>query len=175
MIRTLVVGLVFCLVLPGLLVGQEDVQRDLKLAEYLSGSKFVGQFTVIGKPNVDLPKEEYTLKKVEKIPGGDLFLITARIKYGDKDLEVPLPIPIVWAGDTPMIALDDFTIPGMGTFSAKIVISKGRYAGTWSHDANGGHMFGIIEKPAATKEKPAAPDVGKDSKESDSLQKPAKE
>ena len=37
-----------------------------------------------------MPKEEYTLNKVEKIPGGDLFMITARIKYGDKDLEVLL-------------------------------------------------------------------------------------
>ncbi|QDS89458.1 hypothetical protein EC9_36580 [Rosistilla ulvae] len=148
--RTLFVCLILCGVVSSSLVAEESVERDQKLAAYLSGSKFVGQFTVIGKPNDKLPKEEYTLKKVEKIPGGDLYLITARIKYGDKDVEVPLPIPIVWAGETPMISLDDFTIPAMGTFSAKIVISKGRYAGTWSHDENGGHMFGVIEKTEAS-------------------------
>ena len=125
----------------------DRAERDKKLAEYLTGAKFVGQFTIIGNEG-KMPKEEYTLRKVEKLPDGDLFMIVARIKYGDKDIEVPMPIPIVWAGNTPMISLDDFTIPGMGTFGAKIVINKGRYAGTWSHDEKGGHMFGVIEKPA---------------------------
>ncbi|WP_417749839.1 hypothetical protein [Rosistilla oblonga] len=158
--RMLSVVAIVCLMLSSLSTAEEVSERDQKLAAYLSGSKFVGQFTVLGKSEEKLPTEEYTLKNVEKIPGGDLFLITARIKYGDKDVEVPLPIPIVWAGDTPMISLDDFTIPGMGTFSAKIVISKGRYAGTWSHDEHGGHMFGVIEKPevagAEASEKPGS-------------------
>ncbi|QDV69886.1 hypothetical protein Poly24_36040 [Rosistilla carotiformis] len=151
--RTLLVCLLVSLVSTSLVaqeVASEISERDQKLAAYLSGSKFIGQFTVIGKADDKMPKEEYTLKTVEKIPGGDLFMITARIKYGDKDVEVPLPIPIVWAGETPMISLDDFTIPGMGTFSAKIVINKGRYAGTWSHDQHGGHMFGVIEKSEAS-------------------------
>lgn len=125
---------------------KEDEQRDQKLAEYLTGSKFVGRFTIIGKEDGKMPTDEYTLQSVKKIPGGNLFMITARIKYGDKDLVVPMPIPVEWAGKTPMISLDNFTIPGMGTFSAKIVINKGRYAGTWSHDEKGGHMFGVIKK-----------------------------
>ncbi|MEZ6086839.1 MAG: hypothetical protein R3C05_02155 [Pirellulaceae bacterium] len=138
--------------LPCLCIGQEATEatanRDTRLANYLTGSKFVGKFTVIGRDDEKLPTEEYTLKKVQKLPEGNMYMITARIKYGDKDVEVPMPIPIVWAGDTPMISLDDFTIPGMGTFSAKVVIDKGRYAGTWSHDEKGGHLFGVIEKPS---------------------------
>ena len=136
---------------PCVCIGQEadesKADRDTRLAEYLTGSKFVGQFTVIGRDDDKLPTEEYTLKKVQKLPEENMFMITARIKYGDKDVEVPMPIPIIWAGNTPMISLDDFTIPGMGTFSAKVVINKGRYAGTWSHDEKGGHLFGVIEKP----------------------------
>jgi hypothetical protein len=27
-----------------------------------------------------------------------------------------------------------------------VVLDDGRYAGTWSHDDKGGHLFGVIEQ-----------------------------
>jgi hypothetical protein len=61
-----------------------------------------------------------------------------------------------WAGDTPVIALDRVTIPALGTFSARVVLDESRYAGTWSHDEKGGHLFGVIERlPEADAETPA--------------------
>jgi hypothetical protein len=42
--------------------------------------------------------------------------------------------------------LDRVTIPALGTFSARVVLDEGRYAGTWSHDDKGGHLFGVIER-----------------------------
>ena len=47
-----------------------------------------------------------------------------------------------------MITLTDFTVPGLGTFSARVVIYRNKYAGTWSHGEVGGHLFGTIEKNA---------------------------
>ncbi len=119
--------------------------REQRLAAYLSGAKFVGNFTIDGK-DVGSKAEEYTISKCEKLPKPDLYRMTARIKYGDTDSEVPLEIKILWSGRTPVITLDSFWIPGMGTFGARVLIHADRYAGTWQHDAVGGHMFGKIVK-----------------------------
>lgn len=114
--------------------------------ELLSGAKLVGRFTILGKDDGPLPKEEYTISSVSKLPDGDYWLFKTRIKYGQNDVTVPLPLEVKWAGDTPMITLTNFTIPGMGTFGARVVIYNNKYAGTWSHGKAGGHLFGTIEK-----------------------------
>ena len=99
-----------------------------------------------------LRKEVYEIKEVRKLPDGDLWVITARIKYGEHDLTVPVPLEVKWAGTTPVLTLDNLTIPGLGTFSARVVLHRDKYAGTWQHDDSGGHLFGKIE--IATDEKP---------------------
>lgn len=126
-------------------------------AETLSGVKLVGQFTILGKDDGSLPKEEYTINNVTKLPEGDYWLFKARIKYGANDVTVPLPLEVKWAGDTPIISLTDFTIPGMGTFSARVVIYNNKYAGTWKHGKAGGHLFGVIEKAEAESSNPSTP------------------
>lgn len=101
-----------------------------------------------GRPHRDelaLHEEEYAISAAMPL-GGDLWLITARIRYGDKDLTVPVPVAVKWAGETPVITLDSIAIPGLGTFSSRVVLDGDRYAGTWQHDAVGGHMFGRIER-----------------------------
>ncbi len=128
-------------------------QADLfkKFEQTLSGSVLAGQFTILGKEGDSLPPEEYTIKRVTKLPDGDYWLFQARIKYGDKDVTIPLPLEVKWAGETPVITLTDLTIPALGTFSARVVIDNGKYAGTWTHGEAGGHMFGTIKKSPAAK------------------------
>jgi hypothetical protein len=128
-----------------------------KLEKTLTGAQFDGQFTVEGKKEQVVPggDEKYTIVSARKLPEGDLWLLKARIKYGKTDSVVPLPIEIQWAGDTPVITMTRFTIPEMGTFSARVVIYEGRYAGTWQHDSVGGHLFGAI-RAATDKEKSEA-------------------
>ncbi|MEQ8791698.1 MAG: hypothetical protein RIC55_35875 [Pirellulaceae bacterium] len=116
-----------------------------KFEETLSGSKLVGSFTVIGKEG-PLREEEYSITKISKLPKGDYWLFTARIKYGDHDLTVPLPLEVKWSGDTPVITLTDFTIPALGTFTSRVLIYNDKYAGTWTHGKVGGHLFGKIVK-----------------------------
>jgi hypothetical protein len=136
---------------------QTDERETLfkQFEETLSGVKLVGRFTILGKDDGPLPKEEYTINSVTKLPEGDHWLFNARIKYGANDVTVPLPLEVKWAGDTPIITLTDFTIPGMGTFSARVVIYNKKYAGTWTHGKAGGHLFGVIEK--ASSDKPSEP------------------
>ena len=124
----------------------DQKDREQKLAEYLSGIKFVGKFTIDGKKEAAPKTEEYTISKCEKLSEADMYRMTARIKYGDVDSEVPLDLKILWSGNTPVITLDAFWIPGMGTFNARVLIDSGRYAGTWQHGEVGGHMFGLLKK-----------------------------
>jgi hypothetical protein len=125
-----------------------------KLESLLSNCTMIGHFTVDG--NDSPPKaERYELRSVKKLPLGDLWLLQARIKYGDHDVTVPLTLPILWAGKTPIITVDNITIPGLGTFNSRVVISDGKYAGTWQHGDVGGHLFGKIERAETTEQTPA--------------------
>lgn len=141
--------------------GQVPDKAELyrRFAETMSGAKLVGKFTVLGQQQQEqeLPKEEYEIRSATKLPAGDVWLITARIKYGDHDVTLPMPLQVKWAGDTPVITLTDLTIPGLGTFSARVVLHEGKYAGTWRHGEVGGHLFGTIEKEEKKPEQPAAP------------------
>ncbi len=146
------VGLL-CLTLPvKLAMSQEAVQLNdsqlqlhAKFVKLLTGAKLRGQFTLDGRPMNDLHEEAYDIQKVEKLPDGDMWAITTHIKYGEHDLTVPVVLEVKWAGTTPVLTLDNMAIPGMGTFSARVVLHKDKYAGTWQHDDKGGHLFGMIE------------------------------
>ncbi|TWU67359.1 hypothetical protein V7x_29330 [Crateriforma conspicua] len=121
-------------------------ERETKLAAYLNQSQFVGRFTVDGKPDASPKPEAYTISRCEKLPAKDMYRLTAKITYGDTDTEVPLDLKIVWAENTPVITIDSMWIPGMGTFSSRVMIHKDHYAGTWTHDDKGGHLFGTIRQ-----------------------------
>lgn len=124
-----------------------EKSREERIADFLSGSKFVGRYTTDQDDSGTAKPETYTISKVEKLPEPDLYRLTSRIQYGQTDSEVPIDIKILWSGNTPVITLDNLWIPGLGTFSGRVLIHDGRYAGTWAHGEKGGHMFGRIEKP----------------------------
>jgi hypothetical protein len=118
--------------------------------EYLSDSKLTGSFTIDGKPLDKLEAETYEIKTAKKLDGYDsLWEIVARIKYGNKDVEVPVEINVEWIGKTPVMVMDSMALPGLGTFSARVVFHDKKYAGTWKHDDVGGHLFGRVEKKVA--------------------------
>lgn len=137
---------------------QEQLIKDLE--KTLTGAKLVGQFTVTGNDDRPPAKEEYTITLAQKVPEGDLWLIKANVKYGKTDKTFPIPLEIKWAGDTPVITLTKLSIPGLGTFSSRVVIYEGRYAGTWQHGKDGGHLFGTIERA----EEPKAEEPKKEDK-----------
>ena len=152
-----------CLYVPSVASAQEKVDAAMKarfekFEKLLTGAKFKGSFTLDDKPLNDLHEEEYDIEKVEKMPEPDLWSIKARIKYGNKDFTVPVPLYVKWAGETPVMTMDKITLPGFGTFSARVVLHVDKYAGTWQHDDKGGHLFGriILAKPSDASAKPTA-------------------
>ena len=113
-------------------------------AETLTGATLTGRFTVDGQAGE--PKEErYEIRSASKVGGSD-WLVVARVKYGQNDVNVPIPVKVHWAGDTPILSLTDLTIPGLGTFTSRVMFYGDRYAGTWQHGDKGGHLFGTIKK-----------------------------
>jgi len=129
----------------------EQAKRFASLEKLLSGAKLTGSFTIAGKDGAGLTKETYIIKSVKKTKEGDYWLFQARVKYGAKDVTLPLPLEVKWAGDTPVVTLTNLALPRLGTFSARVIFYNGKYAGTWTHGKVGGHLFGTIEPVEDTK------------------------
>ncbi len=132
-------------------------EREQKFKKLMTGAKLTGLFTIEGKPMKDQVEDTYEIRKVEKAKAdGDTWVITSRVKYGKNDYEMPFPIEVKWAGETPVLTLEKLAVPGLGTFSCRVVLHGTKYAGTWQHDNVGGHMFGNIKLAEdAQAEKPA--------------------
>jgi hypothetical protein len=134
------------LILPA--CGRKDAntaELEKQFEQQLSGATLTGQFTSGTKIGGE---DKYTISKVSKIPGGDLWLFQVRVQYGTHDVTVPMPLPVKWAGDTPMVTLTDLSIPGLGTYTARVLFYKDQYAGTWSATGknHGGTLWGKIAK-----------------------------
>lgn len=129
-------------------------ELEKRFAENMSGSTLIGHY-VTGEieKGKDLPEDRYHLEKVTKAKD-DTWLFSARIEVEGQDVTLPVPLKVLWAGDTPVITLEEVSLPGLGTFSAHVVIDGDKYAGTWSHGDEGGEMFGRIEKTDAKETKP---------------------
>ena len=120
--------------------------NEQRFQEMLSGVTLTGNFTITGgEDSSTLREEKYTITKVTKL-SGDYWFFFARIQYGGRDVTVPLKLEVKWADNTPIITLTDLELPQLGTFTARVIIYRGQYAGTWSSGKHGGHMFGIITK-----------------------------
>jgi len=123
---------------------QEQLFKDFE--SKLSNVKLRGKFTTIKDGELEIKDETYTIRKVKKFGKGDMWLITAHLSYGGQEGNVTLPLPVKWAGDTPVITLNKYEVPNMGVFSARVAFHGDRYFGTWQHDEKGGHIYGVIEK-----------------------------
>jgi len=124
-----------------------EVERQF--VEQMNGAALVGRFTVSGREDRSARPDRYDLYSVDKV-GPDQWRFNAKI--GENGTTLPVVVTMKFADDTPIILMTGATIPGMGTFTARVFFYGDEYAGTWSHDGRGGgHMFGRVEKGAAVK------------------------
>ncbi len=133
----------------------QRAELEAALSKMLSGATLEGSFTVSG-PGSDsskLSREKYTLGDVKKV-AGDIWQFPARIEYGGKDITLPIPLPVRWAGDTPVVVVDEVDLPGFGSVSARVMFFEGHYAGFWKHGDHSGNLFGVIH---SAKEKADVP------------------
>jgi hypothetical protein len=133
-----------------LLHGSDESKTDAReeaFSKSMENCVLVGSFTVDGKEDGEpLKAERYEIESVARA-NDNLWIFTARVKYGKLDTKLPITVPMEWAGDTPMVTLTNASLPGLGEgFSARVLFYEDRYAGTWQHGPVGGHMFGRIER-----------------------------
>ena len=123
-------------------------EREKAFASKLTGAVLAGSFSLDGKDAGAHKPDRYQIVSAKKVNGDD-WVVTAKMKIGEKELDIPIAIKVFWADDAPVMSLTDLTIPGMGTFTARVMFHGDRYAGTWQHGEAGGHMWGVVEKSAA--------------------------
>jgi hypothetical protein len=135
--------------------------REAQLRERLSGARLAGSWrmTTTGEgaaAPLSEPREEvYTIGEVTHL-GGEQWMITARIRYADRDATIPVPVRIVWAGDTPVITLDNLELPLLGRYTARVMVYGDFYSGVWFGAGYGGVMAGRVI-PAGAAEASATP------------------
>lgn len=137
----------------GWVVGATRVGRDVPVAALsdlerqfaarMRGATLDGRFTIAGRESDPDRSDRYEISSVEKVGEHD-WRFNARMQYGKIDMTLPVVVRMEWLGDTPMITMTEVPLPPLGTFTARVFFHGDRYAGTWQHDAVGGHMFGRI-------------------------------
>jgi len=113
--------------------------HESQLETMLHNVVLTGQATANGKL---LTEDSYVIEKVTKMTG-DTWLFHARVGKGP--IAVPIPVQVLWAGDTPVISLTDVGVPGIGSYTARVVFYRDQYAGTWGSAKVSGHIFGKIK------------------------------
>lgn len=121
---------------------ESETERNRRFEEMMSGVSLIGQSTHFDREGIT-GKEEYVIEKVSRLTG-DRWLFQTTLKLGSREVPVPIPITVLWAGDTPVLTLTDLSIPGVGTYSARVLLFRDHYSGTWMGEDGGGHVFGEI-------------------------------
>jgi hypothetical protein len=119
-------------------------EAERLFAERMQNVSMVGSFTIAGRENQTPREDHYDIASVDKV-GDDQWRFNATI--GENGITLPIVVTMKFVGDTPMITITDFSIPSMGTFTARVFFYGDRYAGTWEHAGRGGgYMLGRIVK-----------------------------
>lgn len=88
-------------------------------------------------------EDKYSIVAANKAEGSK-WIISARIQVNKREMVVPIPVEVKWAGDTAVLIVDKLQYPGGGTYSARVLFYENTYAGTWSGGDHGGLLSGTI-------------------------------
>ena len=119
-------------------------EQEAKLIVTLTNATLKGRWCGIKDGQLGPNKEDsYSIASVTKL-GGDKWQINARLSYGGKELSLPIPAQVKWAGDTPVLILDNVTMGTNRSYSARVMIYEKTYSGWWTAPDHGGLLSGII-------------------------------
>jgi hypothetical protein len=117
---------------------------EAKFKDLLTDATLTGRWAPIKDGDMGKEKEDkYTIGGATKVKD-DSWFISAKLKYGGHEISVPVPVKVKWAGDTPVIIVDKMTIPGGGTYSARVLFFEKTYAGSWNSEKHAGLLSGTI-------------------------------
>ena len=87
--------------------------------------------------------DKYKIVSVDKGTVGN-WTVNATMKYGDREFTIPVRVQMRFSGDTALLIVDNFSVPGGGTYSARLMIYERTYSGTWKGQRGGGMLYGTI-------------------------------
>jgi hypothetical protein len=122
-------------------------ELEAKFKATMTETVMSGRFLPVKDGVIGAEKEDkYSIVSAEKVSGNS-WVINARMR----NMVIPIPVKVVWAGDTAVIIVDNLQIPGAGNYggsaySARVMVYGDSYAGTWSGGGHGGLLSGVIAK-----------------------------
>ena len=148
------IALALCLACPPAFALAQDepapapdrAELEAAFAALMSNATLSGAATDSARAGKDNFEDAYQLGTVEKLEG-DEWSFEWMLERGDTTLPLSVKAQVLWAGDTPVITVDEARIPFVGTYSARVVVHGGRYAGTWDGGDHGGHLWGMVLPP----------------------------
>jgi hypothetical protein len=134
-------------------------ELEAKFKETMTAAVMSGRWCPVKDGVLGEEKEDkYSIVSAEK-GSANSWVINARMQYGGREVVLPIPVQLKWAGDTAVMIVDSLRIPGLNGYggagySARVLFYGNTYAGTWSGSGHGGLLKGVISK-----EKPATPEA----------------
>src|SRR5262249_1197456 len=118
----------------------EERFKFLFTKSYLSGRWAPLKDGALGDERVG---DKYQITSVAKV-NGDNWVVNAKLKYREQEFVLPIPVRMKFDADTAILIVDELTIPGGGTYSARLMIYERTYSGTWKGQRGGGMLYGTI-------------------------------
>jgi hypothetical protein len=119
-------------------------EQEAKLIATLTNATLHGRWCGVKDGQLGPDKDDtYTIVSLAK-SDGDQWRITARFTYGGKEIDLPIPATVKWAGDTPVLLFDKISIGTPRAYSARLMIYEGTYSGWWTAPDHGGLLNGVI-------------------------------
>jgi hypothetical protein len=119
-------------------------EQEGKLIATLTNATLKGRWAPIKDGQLGPEKEDaYQIVSVTK-GDGDKWQVNARLQYGGRSVDLPIPALVKWSGDTPVLLFDNVNLGGPRSYSARLMVYENTYAGTWSGGDHGGMLYGVI-------------------------------
>jgi hypothetical protein len=136
---------------------QEELEAKFKAM--LTKATLSGRWSPIenGKVGPEKGGDNYSIVGANKIEG-DRWVVNARMKYGQNEMVIPVPVQVKWSGDTAVIIVNDLSMGGNRSYTARVLFYDDTYAGTWTaNGGNGGLLYGTISRESDSAPKPQVP------------------
>src|SRR5689334_11280833 len=82
-------------------------EAETKFKELVTKCTMEGRWTPIQDGTLgDEKRDKYTIVSANKL-SADKWVINAKMKYGEKEMTIPFPVDVKWAGTTPVLVVDN--------------------------------------------------------------------
>jgi hypothetical protein len=124
---------------------QEELEARFKTM--LTKAVLTGRWSPIENARLGPEKDEdkYEIVSAGKV-SGDQWVINARMRYGKNEMVLPISVQVKWSGETPMIIVNNLSMGGNKSYSARVLFFDGTYSGSWNSSAGyGGVLYGTVD------------------------------